>query len=229
MGRAAGVAGDADERARHVVLVGELRERAIWVDGVNERVASRGEAGDVDLLALEVRVVVVAVPDRDALAQGRQAGTALAAVGLGEGGGAASAAERTGRGRGVAIFEAEAGLVVPPEPPSAVGPAQLVAHKAEVVPVAVVGGAHVAQARGQRAPLQRAVAAGYDLRRGQEGPPARMTAGFDHQRSGAEVVGRRAKAEPEAPQAVAVDGADGELPRRLGGEVRQHDACPTRR
>jgi len=87
--------------------------------------------------------------------------------------------------------------------------------------VAVVGGVHVAQPRGQRAPLHRAVGACYCLRRGEDGLPVRPAAGFDDQRAGTDVVGRRAEAEPEPPPAVVLHGAHGELPGRLRGEVGQ--------
>jgi hypothetical protein len=101
--------------------VGELRESVVGVDRVHEDVAARGEVGDVDLLALEVGVAVDAVADRDPLAQVGQVGPALAAVGLVEGRRAASAPQRPAGRCAVAVAEAEAGLVISPEPEAAAG------------------------------------------------------------------------------------------------------------
>ena len=122
---------------------------------MDEHVAPRRERGDLELLTLEVRAVVVAPADRDALADRQQPGCALAAAFAERGVGwpAREARARPGsgrRGRSRSCGRAR---------PDAVGGAQLVAHEAEHVPVRVVGRADVAEPRAEGNGSSRAVAA----------------------------------------------------------------------
>ena len=110
---------------------------------MHEHVAAGAQAGQRQVLALEVRLVVVAVPDRDALLDPEELRLAEAAAARVDG------ARRCGRkaapGGRVAIAEAEAGLAIPHRRGAPAGPAQLVAVEAEQVPVAVVGRDDVAE------------------------------------------------------------------------------------
>src|SRR5829696_7998651 len=108
---AAARAADPDQGRGHVVPVAQLAQRAIRVHRVDQQVAARAQPGDVDRLALELGVVVVAPAGRDALLDAVGARLALGAV-------AVAIARRLGRkavtprGLGlVAIAQAEAGLV----------------------------------------------------------------------------------------------------------------------
>ena len=56
-----------EQQRRRVVLVVELSQATFGVHAVHQHVTAGAQAGQRQVLALEVRLVVVAVPDRDAL------------------------------------------------------------------------------------------------------------------------------------------------------------------
>src|SRR5262245_26792348 len=126
--------GELDERRGGVVRVRELPQHAVGVHVVDEDVAARGQAGDLDVLAVEERPVAVDVADRRALLDVPHLRPPRAAV--------ADEARRPGAGHprdhaSPAVDEAEAGLVVPYRLADAVRAPELVRDERLEVPVEV--------------------------------------------------------------------------------------------
>ena len=125
-----------EQQRRRVVLVVELSQATFGVHAVHQHVTAGAQAGQRQVLALEVRLVVVSVPDRDALLDPEELRLAEATAARVDGAG--RCARKAAPGGRVAIAEAETGLAIPYRRGAPAGPAQLVAVEAEQVPVAVV-------------------------------------------------------------------------------------------
>ena len=133
---------DPDQRRGHVILEVPLADPAVRIHLVDERVASGRHAGDVDVLALELRPVVVAISGRQSLEHLECLRVAARAL---SGPLAVEGPRVTPRLAGlIAIAEAEARLLIGAHLPAGARVSQRVAVEAENVKVIVGLGVRVA-------------------------------------------------------------------------------------
>ena len=186
---------------------------------MHEHVAAGRQAGQREVLALQVRRVVVAVADRDALLdpeQPRLLEAAAARVHRLRRSGGQLAPEH-----GVAVAQAEARLAVADDRGSVPGTTQLVVVEPEQVPVPVVGRDHVADLAGTGDHLHRRAVAFDQLIRHHRARVRPGAVGVEDERPVTHVLDRRAKAKDVDPLPAGAGSGDHQIAWRRLVEVRQ--------